>query len=215
MQRQIITLPRALMRFPAVDWDIDWREQSHGTTLMGVQSIDLVQLPRWVGTPRMFFDRDTIGLWRAHRLAARGMTGVFRVAMRDPATFDGDPLDAVTFSGDETFSDGTGFAGEYAVRTDTGAPAGATEIEVNLSTANGTIRAGQILSHNDWPFAVVAIDGNRLRVEMPLRRAIPAGDLIQLVGTGLFEMAAPRTGNLAYDARRWVDTEFQLREWLR
>lgn len=215
MQRRIITLTPDFPRVSAVNWDIDWREQSTGAAVSGRRGISLSNLPRWVGTPSLWFYQEAIGKWRAHRLSARGMTGIFRLPMIDPAVFHHPDLDALPFSDDALFGDDTGFANELEVRCPDGAAAGATEIVVDLSTTTGTIRQGQIMSHGDWPFCVVSIDGGTLTIEPPLRRAIPAGDLILLRGRGLFEMVQARTGATGYDANHVAQTEFQLQEWLR
>lgn len=215
MRRPIITMPPTFLRYSAVDWDIDWREQSSGTSVAGRREINLNRLPRWIGRPTLQLFREDIAQWRAARLAARGMTGIFRLRMVDYINHVPEPGPATPFSDDTTFDDGGGFAAEYTVRCDVGAPAGATEIEVVLSSANDTLQVGQFLSHDDWPFAVVAIEGNILRIEMPLRRAIPPGDLINLRGTGLFEMVTPMTGNPAYDASLASRPTLELQEWLR
>ena len=185
MDRPEITVLPQILRYISVDWDVDWREQSAGTTTEGRRNIHIGKLPRWIGTPSLEFFREDIGLWRAARLAGRGMTGVFRMHMRDSAVY-APPCGAATFLDGGLFSDDTGLAPEYSVRCDAGAALGATEIVVNMSTANGDIRIGQIMSYADWPFAVVEIEGDTLRIEPPLRVAIPAGDTIRLDGRGWF-----------------------------
>ena len=214
MDRPIVTLRAGTPMLTNVDWDIDWREQSAGTTVAGRRNIAIGLLPRWVGTPGVFARNELIGVWRAHRLAARGQSGLFRMPLIDPAVFS--PEDYVlTFGDGVTFSDGAGFETEWAVRTDTGADRGDTTIRVVLASANGPIKQGQILSYADWPFAVVEINGDELRIEPPLRVDIPAGELIRLDGRGIFEMVNPMEGRLSYDANQWTTGNFQLQEWLR
>lgn len=154
-------------------------------------------------------------MFRAHRLKARGMTGIFRMVMIDTALFDEPILDDVPFDDGAFFDDGAGWAGEYEVRCDAGAKAGDTTIVVNIGTANGPIVQGQILSHNDYPFVVTSIYNGELEVEMPLRADIPAGDMIRLQGRGLFEMVQPMTGNPTYGPGRISATTMELQEWLR
>lgn len=214
MIRPVITLPPDL-GVGVFDWDIDWREQSAGTSVAGRRNIALGSLPRWVGAPSVELMPDAVGMFRAHRLAGRGQTGIFRMTMVDRAVFDHGDHDTVLFGDDGLFSDGTGFAFDHIVQTAVAASAGDTEITVDMSTASAEIMQGQILSHNDWPFAVVSITDDVLRVEMPLRRDIPAGDVILLRGRGLFEMVEPMTGNPSYGPRRQVRSEFRLQEWLR
>lgn len=215
MERRLITFAPTFLRLTTVDWDIDWREQSSGTSTSGRRNIDIGRLPRWIGSPKLEFHPDRIAQWRATRWAARGMTGVFRIRMADYINHDPYPTDSIPFSDGSMFTDGSGFLQDYTVRCDVGAAAGATEIVVNMATASETIQVGQILSHNDLPFGVTAIMDDTLHIEMPLRQAIPAGDLIDLRGTGLFEMVDARTGNPAYDASLMARPEFSLQEWLR
>ena len=214
MDRPIVTLRARMPMLTSVDWDIDWREQSAGATVSGRRNIAIGLLPRWIGNPGMFASRELIGVWRAHRLAARGMTGLFRMTMSDPAVFSPEEYNLL-FADGASFSDGAGFEAEYAVRTDTGAARGDTSIRIVLDSANGPMRQGQIMSYADWPFAVVAIDGDTLTIEPPLRVDIPAGELIRLNGRGIFEMVSPMSGNLRYDANQWTTAGFQLQEWLR
>ena len=215
MQRPLITTPPEFLRYVSVDWDIDWREQSAGTTVAGRRNVAINKLPRWVGSPTLEFFRRDIGTWRAQRLAGRGMTGIYRIVMRDSAVYATPCGGEIPFEDGTLFADGTGFESDYAVRCDAGASAGDTEIVVDMDSANGPIDQGQILSHGDWPFCVVAIDGGTLRIEMPLRRAIPAGDLIRLNGRGLFEMVEARTGNPVYNNTLVSRPEVMLQEWLR
>lgn len=215
MTRPIITFSPSFLRYTAVDWDIDWREQASGTSVAGYRNINMNRLPRWVGRPTLELFREQIAQWRAIRLAGRGLTGVFRLRMADYINNTLGVGEALPFSDDALFDGGIGFEPDYAVRCDAGAAAGATEIEVVMSSANDTLQVGQFLSHDDWPFIVVAIEGNTLRIEMPLRQAIPPGELINLRGTGLFEMVTPMTGNPAYDATLASRPTLELQEWLR
>jgi hypothetical protein len=135
--------------------------------------------------------------------------------MLDTAVFDEPDLVGIPFGDGALFDDGSGFADDYAVRCDEGASAGDTVVRVDMATATGPVSQGQILSHNDFPFAVVSVFGDELEIEMPLRRDIPAGDLIQLRGRGLFEMVQPMTGNPGYGPNRVSTAQMQLQEWLR
>lgn len=216
MDRRIVDLP--LPRVVQVDWDIDWREQSAGTMLGGRRGILLGGLPRWIGTlPQILRASDILG-YRAARWYARGMTGVFRVAMVDP-------LAAVPVAGTVPFGDGASFAGgaewydESVIPAVAAAQAGDEQIVVDETDAPHPVRVGQIMSHEDRPFAVVWRSGSgsevTLGVEMPLRAPIPAGSAIHFRGRGLFEMVEPRSGNPAYGLSRIAQPVLMLQEWLR
>lgn len=218
MQRPLITLPPLLAS--EVDWDIDWREQSSGTTIAGKRHIEITGLPRWIGTPKLQMHRGEINTWRAHRWAGRGQTGIFRVQMTDTASLRVPPDRQTPFAGELLFDDASGWADLPQVRCIGGAAAGATEIVVSESTAPCPVRVGAIMSHDDWPFAVTwrMPEGGslvRLGVEMPLRRPVPANALIDMAAFGLFEMVEPRTGNAPYRSSRFSETEFQLQEVMR
>lgn len=216
MQRTIVDLPYP--RLTGVDWDIDWREQSAGTAISGTRKIVLGQLPRWVGSLEQILRPQDIGPYRAARIHARGLTGVFRVAMVDPvaAQVSGG---SVPFSDGASFSDGALFFDESVVSCVAAAEAGAETLVVDETAAPHPIRIGQIMSYADWPFMVVARSGTgaevTLTVQMPLRIAIPAGAAIHFQGRGLFEMVEPRSGNPAYGLNRVAQPVLNLQEWLR
>lgn len=216
MERRIVDLPYP--RLTGVDWDIDWREQSAGTAISGTRRIVLGQLPRWVGSLPQILRPQDIGRYRAARLYARGMTGIFRVPMVDPVTAQAS-YGSVPFSDGASFSDGTLFFDETVVSCVAAAEAGAETLVVDETAAPHPIRIGQILSHADWPFAVVARSGTgsevTLTVEMPLRAPIPAGAAIHFQGRGLFEMVEPRSGNPIYGLNRVAQPVLNLQEWLR
>lgn len=218
MERPLITLPPLLAA--EVDWDIDWREQSSGTTIAGKRHIEITGLPRWIGTPRLQMHRGEVNIWRAHRWSGRGQTGIFRVQMTDSASLGFQPGGQLPFDGDVLFDDDTGWADLPQVRCVGGAAAGATEIVIDEVTAPHPVRVGGLMSHDDKPFAITwrMTEGGslvRLGIEMPLRRPIPADDLIDMAAFGLFEMVEPRTGNAPYRSSRFSETEFQLQEVLR
>lgn len=223
MERPIITLPRNLLRPSEFDWDIDWREQSAGVGTGGRRNILMGVLPRWIGSPKInLLDRTSLLTWRAHRWAGRGITGVYRLTMWDPVGHRGGGLPSGNpFSDAVSFSDGTAFENCYQVVTVGYAPAGASEIVIDETGAVAPVRVGQILSHDDWPFGVTSKmpEGQpglyRLTVEMPLRRAIDDGALIDLAATGLFELVDARSGNPRYGIDRTSRPSLQLQEWLR
>lgn len=216
MERRIIDLP--LPRITDVDWDIDWREQSAGSALSGTRKIDVGRLPRWVGSVPQILKPEMVGAYRAARAYARGLTGVFRVAMCDPL-FARALTEAVPFGDGEPFSGGALFSAESIVPAVSAAARGAETLIVNETSAPHPIAVGQIMSYADWPFMVVSRAGSgasvTLTVEMPLRVAIPAGGAVHFRGRGLFEMIEPRSGNPVYGLGRVSRPTLTLQEWLR
>ena len=76
------------------------------------------------------------------------------------------------------------------------------------------------MGHGDWPFAVVAVSSVSegiydLRIQMPFRAAITAGDLILHEGVGLFELAEEGGGDLSYEFKHEARPVFRFREVLK
>lgn len=216
MTRRLMDLALHDIYATSVMWDIDWREQSSGATLAGHRNILIGALPRWIANIDGETFRTDIGRLRARTLAGRGMTGIFRVRMCDPAVFNGTKA-LTTFSDGATFSDGSRFSEWPFVLCAEAAAVGSTSILLDPRAL--TLRVGQIMSYNDWPFAVTSLmpEGGNLRaqVEMPLRTAIPQGAIVQAVGRGLFEMVSPMQGQQSYAQRLVAQPSFRLQEWLR
>ena len=217
MQRPLITTLDRGFRYTEVDWHIDWREQSPGVSTNGVRRIHIGALPRWVGTPTGRLFRDEIGPYRAGLLAGRGMTGIFRVRMSDAAVFFTSARPQVSFSDNATFSDGSGFANPATVLCVEGGASGATSLLVD--DTEHPVTAGQIMSHDDWPFAVTSAlpegDHTRITFEMPLRVAIPDNSLLECTGVGLFEFVEQGSGRVAYGGRLVAEPQLTIQEWLR
>ena len=224
MQRSVITIPQGFLRKISVDWDIDWRGQSLGDSNSGSTQTVYNRFPRWVGSPEVLLHQAEIGQWRAIRAQAQGRTGLYRVEMCDPAVFrftdtgDQVPGFGIPFSdADQPFSSGQGFAYEPTCSAVSGASAGATSIRVE--DADAVPSAGQIMSHNLWPFTVTYVTelgGGTydLGVQMPLREAIPAGASIKLRGEGLFEAVEESMGRPKYGAGHAARTSLTFREVL-
>jgi len=219
MERPIVNLPTALCRLTGVDWFPNWREQSAGTGTGGRRNIVLGALPRWEGAVPVVLPPSLIGQWRAMLLTLRGQTGILRVRMFDRAVSLATEGAPVGFDDGAFFDDGAGFDSFPVALALRDAPAGASVIDIDETGVAVPVAVGQILSHGDWPFAVTSrqpLGGGivRLGVAMPLRAAIPAGDPVDLIGAGLFELA--ETGGVpAYGLDRVTRPALRLSEWLR
>jgi hypothetical protein len=216
MQRPLITVPPALMRGRDFTWDIDWRGQGAGVMTEGTTKTIYAGFPRWVGSPQVTLHGETLLAWRALRARGNGRRGIYRVPMVDPVGFL--PADAgataqtaargVPWSDDALFSDGVGFLFDPFVLAALDAAAGARTVRVDTSSASDMVpKAGQIMSHDDWPFMVVGvrhITGTvyDLTVEMPLRAAISAGAEIKLRAYGRFEAMEEDMGAPSYGLTR-------------
>ena len=215
MSRRIITIPLPLMRSTSCDWDIDWAGQSAGASNDNMSQVVFNRFPRWIGSPSISLHGDLINAWRAVRARAQGRAGIYRVPMIDLDHMPDMP-DGILFDPDVPFDDGDGFAFEPFVTCAAGAEAGADEIVVQETDFEA--RLGQFMSHDDWPFVVAAKAAEgaavRLTIEMPLRRAIPAGAHILLRAWGLFEATDDMMGNPAYGLVKVSAPQLSFREWL-
>ena len=82
------------------------------------------------------------------------------------------------------------------------------------------MRAGQILSYDDWPFRVLSVirnfDGDAVCGVAPaIRRAIPNNAIVQAIGTGLFQSTDDAAGRVAVGST-WqvVEPSLDLVEWI-
>lgn len=220
MQREIVTIPPNLLRVLSVDWDIDWRGQSLGDVNSGAGATVYNAFPRWTGSPSIVLAEQEITQWRAIRAQAQGRVGIYRMEMCDPIGFASSELypSGVPFSNGEVFSTGVGFAYNPSCQAVNAAVRGATEIRIDVAGHAAPV-VGQIMSHDDWPFvvtwvALVSGEVYDLGIQMPLRAAIAADDLINLRGVGRFEVADPRAGNPAYGLQRVSRIQLSFREVL-
>ncbi|AKO96833.1 hypothetical protein MALG_01657 [Marinovum algicola DG 898] len=211
MQREIVDVPRGLLRLLEVDWDIDWRAQGLRDSADGVSTAVINRFPRWSGSPRVVLSGERLRAWRAIRAEAQGLVGLYRVPMVDPVGYRpqaaaeaaGIAATGVPFSTGEVFSHGQGFAFDPVALATAGFAAGAREITLDTATAGGFPKVGQILSHDDRPFMVTAIlatSGTEctIRIQLPLRADLPAGGRVQMQARGIFQAAEQQMGNPSY-----------------
>ena len=221
MERPIITIPRGFLKHLNMSWDIDWRGQSAGEQTGGGTQVVYNAFPRWIGSPEIALYREEIREWRAIRAQARGRTGIYVVEMCDPVGFaQANPYpDGIPFSNGQPFSTGYGWQYEpmfYGVGFN---KIGAETIRVNVAGMGIAPVAGQIMSHDDWPFVVTTVAEVStgiydLGIEMPLRAPIRSGDPILLKPRGRFEVLEDTTGNPAYGASRYSQVQLEFREVL-
>lgn len=222
MTREIVTLPRDLMRALSVDWDIDVAGQSGPRTITARDTTVYSGYPRWVGSPSVVLHGDMLRQWRAIRWAAAGRVNIYRVPMIDPLGYDGPALlgsgaTGLAFEGGEVL--GAGFEPAPFVAAAADYTRGATSIRVDTSTGAAAPRVGQIMSWNDWPFGVVSAlqvsaDLWDLEIRMPLRADVPAGGLIRCEAVGLFAATEDNAGRVAYGAAQIAEVQLSFSEVL-
>jgi len=223
--RPIVTVPRSLMRQTAVDWDIDWREKSAGEGTDGTGQTVISAAPRWFGSVPLVLPRASALEWRALRHTARGRTGLYRLPMIDPLGYsDADIVGAgsgLPFTSGRRFDTGSGVAYRPTVEMHEAAAAGATRITVRETQAVHPLRIGMLISHDDWPVEITSRTDDTddgvpvvtLELAPFLRAPIPAGALIELAATGIFE-CFDGSGNPVYDLTRVARPTMNFREYL-
>lgn len=223
MAREILTVPRSLVRSSAINWTLDHRGQDAGPTTNNINQMFTSAFPHWTGQPKLHLHRSAILHWRAVVSMARGRERVIRLPMIDPLGTDWAAMagshaaQGVPFSEGQTFSNGLGFAytpfglavGAHAI--------GATQITVDYAPTGTPVQMGQRLSHDDWPFEVVAVldtigTEQTLQVEPCLRSAVGDGDTIYFEAFGLFELVNPAGASPHYARDHRARPEIALRE---
>lgn len=228
MPREIVTLPRRLMRQMQVTWAIDWRGQVSPDFTSGVSQTVGFGFPRWTGAPSLRLRRDMLREWRAISGALRGRARVLRVPMVDPLGFDpseagATPADlstGVSFDDGTRFDGGAGWAFDSFALASGAASRGDTALRVDVASCAGVApKAGQIMSADDWPFVVTSVRpaGGTLydlTVEMPLRADIADGAVVLMEGVGRFEAVEEGMGAVAYGRSQTGDVTLSLQEVL-
>ncbi len=220
MERPIVTIPRGLWRELEMDWHIDWRGQTAGTSLAGQTKVLYNAFPRWKGTPKFTLVGEQFLKWRAILAEAQGHVGIFRVPMIDPIAYER-PNANVPLT-DANMTTGTGqeytptalAVGDHAIGVDT--------VRLDCSITGEVPAAGQTMSHGeDWPFVIRwadpvegMADHYDLQIAPPLRADMPEGQEVRYEAIGRFELADKDQGFPAYGANRVGSVSIPLQEVL-
>ncbi|AXQ93208.1 hypothetical protein LV780_04905 [Cereibacter azotoformans] len=214
MNRTIIDVPRIFMRPSAHDWRIDWRGQSAGEGIDGEQIV-YNRLPRFVGAPVLEIPRDLRGHWRALIMRGEGRRNAYRMRMVDPVSY-GMPRSGRLRDDIAAFLTGHYVEPRPRVPVVGAVSAGETSLVVDETGLPSPIRVGGYLSHNDWPFAVVARSGSGSAVTLTvrmLRKAIPDGALIDVFARGIFLSTEDAMGLPAF-SRGSFGVPLSVIEWI-
>lgn len=216
--RQIIIIPRFLMRATVCQWRIDWRGQGAVSGLNGSDQIIYSTFPRWVGSAQVSLRGDMGRIWRALIAKARGRVNCYSVPMVDPIARQLEaPADGWRNSVDD-YLNGRYIEPRPVITCAVTAAAGAEAITVDERAAARPVRVGSILSAADWPFVVTGRSGSGaatvLTVEMPLRRSIAAGAQIDLAPRGLFIASDDAMGWPSFDGSTSQSPTLDLAEWI-
>jgi hypothetical protein len=151
------------------------------------------------------FDVDQLGAWLGFAADLGGRGGVFALPVPDPLRIDpvddGGPgfllsagytqaqIDAgqVAFSGGELFAGGEGFALAAFADPVAGqlADIGAAALQLSGILAQ-MVRVGSVFSINGYLHRVTAADGGALRFAPPLRAAVAAGAVVNMIAPQIF-----------------------------
>lgn len=219
--KDIVNVPRALLTFTAANWSIDWRGQSAGANLQGVEQIQTNASPRYSGALSLSQQSEFALWWRAMRSYTRGRLKVMRFDMVDAVgngakTISANWSNGLSHSTGPRFSTGFGYSWEPFVVCEGGATSGASEITVTEGAHE--VKPGQRMSYNDWPFDVISRtdngDGTVTLGVARLATAIPDQDEIQMRAKGLFLATDDMTGAVAFAGSRFFAPEISLVEYL-
>lgn len=206
----IIQMPYQIMRAINCDWDVDWRSQSSGEGTDGVEQIFLNPMPRWIGSPSLSLHGQLVRDWRATRAKARGRVHVYRVPMID---HDG-ISDA--YGSDARAINGTGLGDGPTLAVNTGAGAGASSVVITKGIY--PVLVGSFISIKDWPYTVhdveVGANAQRVYLDIPLRRAAVAGDVVNLRAHGLFKAREDNMGAINVGPNGFAQVDLSFQEWL-
>ncbi|MCJ8139562.1 hypothetical protein [Falsirhodobacter halotolerans] len=211
----IIPIPHGVMRQLNCDWRIDWRGQSSGEGLDGVEQIFASPFPRWVGSPALGLWGDALRLWRATNAKARGRVNLYRLPLIDrddiadaygSTDYAGRPLHGAYGDGPTAKVVGDRAAGSTAV---------------NAAMGFDPIRVGGFISIADWPYVVVDVQpygapGNRtaeITIEPPLRRRAVAHQTINLRAHGIFRATEDSMGAIDVGPDGYAQVDLSFAEW--
>lgn len=199
----------------AVQWDIDWGGQSAGTDTGGGDQLVVSSFPRFTAELGLRFEREAMGHWRALRARLQGRQNALRVRMIDPVTMV--DLHASIHTDLTAWLAGIYTEPRPQVPSVFNATAGATTLTIDETSAAAPVQVGAHLSYQDWPFIVLGRSGQGastvLEVAM-LRRAIPAGGLIDLIPRGVFLMSDPTQSAVGYARQQRMASSLTLTEWI-
>jgi len=222
MKREIITIPRLIVRIQSFDWEINWRGQRSGEGQTGIYQTVISAFPRWEGTFDFKVFREQILKWRAVHAAAMGEINIYRIEMFDPQGLDflaQSPPNGVPHDGGAVFQGGAGYSYEPFVLCPAGASRGDTSVIVETPAGEAVPTAGRLMSYDDWPFIVTAVRDHggsqyALTVKPSIRGDIPAGARINLRARGLFYPENSDGGNASYGRNRLSNPSMKMVEYL-
>lgn len=227
MERTIIEFDAAFFWMTAFEWQIDVRGKAGSQGITGTGQVVYGAQPRWVA-PLDFdtFDRSRILPWRSILAQVRGRVHALRVHVQDPlrpsfrdigySTQDAQLVNQglVPFDDDELFDDGTGFTQEVATTVTATAAVGATSLTFDIDALGDTFDGGHMFSINDWLYQAVSVEDGTVTFEPPLRRAVIAGDEINLNPTALMVLEGDLEGASRITPNNIASPSLKLVEWV-
>ena len=183
----VIEWPAEQFRMSMTRYFIDWTSRSAGTGLSGHEQIISSGTGRWRLTFQLILDPDPDRLRRFEALVSemRGRLNAALIPLYDAYAYDRTVAPLQIPHADGTWhTDGTGAMtgdGQQPMETVGAAPAGASTLTVSLTNpARPSLRVGDLFTVNGFLYRVVRRNpGGWVKVEPPLRQAIPAGTVLE------------------------------------
>lgn len=183
----LIEWPSEHFRLTLTSYHIDWTTRSAGRALSGREQLIGTGTNIWRFRFALALEYDPVRLRRFEALVSemRGRLNAAAIPLYDAFAYDGAVSPVQIPHGDGTWhTDGTGaFAGNgvQPMVTVGAAAAGASQITVDLTQpSRPSFRVGDLFTVNGFLYRVVRRnEGGWVKLEPPLREAIPAGTTLE------------------------------------
>lgn len=184
----VIEWPAGLLRMSMTSYFIDWQSRSAGRGLSGHEQIISSGTGAWRLRFGLVLEHDAGRLRRFEALVSemRGRLNTAAIPLYDRFAYNETVSPRQQPYGDTTFhTDGYEFSavgrGVEPLLTSAAASAGASQITVNLETPRRpSFQVGDLFSVNGWLHRVVRRnDAGWVKIEPPLRQAVPLGTVLQ------------------------------------
>lgn len=208
----LIEWPAEQFRTTKTTYHVDWTSRGAGVGLSGSEQIIDTGTGIWRFKIEFQFDHDRTRLRRFEALVRemRGRLNTAVIPLYDAYAYDQgvSPLQE-RWQDDTFFSDDTGWSAGTAVQpmiTTGVAAAGANQITVDLvNPRRPSFDVGDLFTVNGFLYSVVRRNaGGWVKIEPPLRQAIPAGTVLQTTPPLVYaKFATDGEGERARDLLSW------------
>lgn len=233
MARTIIDFPASLVRWRQFALTVNPQTRAGSQSTTGNGQVSFGNQPRWrLDATLLLRTKTDVLAWRSFVSRMRGRLNAIRIPVTDPLRPSLDEIgispgsiaeiegDGIPFSDDTLFDDVVGFDYRPAGQVLIAAPKGATEITVDARAFGDCLRIGNFFSIDDWVYQITGYSGTPDKrtygFEMPLRRAVSVGDVMEVWASGIFVFSDDMAGMapLSHDTLTVVEVSLSMEEWI-